>query len=215
MSLPALMLLAVALAADCFAVSLALGSALPSVRAVRWREGLRTGFVFGGMQMAMAFAGSLVGTASLSLLARFTEALGVLLLLAVAFHMAFEAWEEWREESDKDTDEDDKDNENNEAACAAGSPSGEDGGTTDERAGWWRLFVLGVATSLDSLAAGFSLKTLGGMMTLALPAIGAASLFAALVGLLVGGHVRRLLGPLAEALGALILVGIAIASLLA
>ena len=205
MSLSALMLLAVALAADCFAVSLALGAALPPVKALRWREGLRTGFVFGGMQMVMALAGSLVGAASLALLARFTEALGVLLLLAVAAHMAFEAWEEWREEEEGDNDE---------PACAAGDAAGGDDGSGTGRAGWWRLFVLGVATSLDSLAAGFSLKALGGMLALTLPAIGLASLLAALFGLLMGGHARRLLGPLAEALGAVILAGIAITSLL-
>ena len=205
MSSSALILLAVALAADCFAVSLALGAALPPVKALRWREGLRTGFVFGGMQMVMALAGSLVGAASLALLARFTEALGVLLLLAVAAHMAFEAWEEWREEEDED---------DGEQGDAAGDAAGDDEGSGTGRAGWWRLFVLGVATSLDSLAAGFSLKALGGMLALALPAIGLASLLAALFGLLMGGHARRLLGPLAEALGAVILAGIAITSLL-
>ncbi len=209
MSLPALMLLAAALAADCFAVSLALGAALPPVQAVRWREGLRTGFVFGGMQMAMALAGSLVGAASLSLLARFTHALGALLLLAVAAHMAFEAWEKWREEDDESDENDD------ETACAASGPFGQEDGTKGGGSDWWRLLVLGVATSLDSLAAGFSLKALGGMMAIALPAIGGASLFAALLGLLTGGHARRLLGPFAEALGAVILVGIAVASLLA
>ncbi len=201
MSLSALMLLAVALAADCFAVSLALGAALPQVRGLRWREGLRTGLVFGGMQMAMALGGSFVGAASLSLLARFTHGLGVLLLLAVAAHMAFEAWEEWQEE-EKET-----------AETSCSTPA-----RTDRSAirlpGWWRLLALGVATSLDSLAAGFSLKALGGMMAFALPAIGGASLLAALTGLLMGGHARRLLGPLAEALGAVILIGIAITSLL-
>ncbi|RMF70487.1 MAG: hypothetical protein D6740_08280 [Alphaproteobacteria bacterium] len=205
MSLSALLLLAIALAADCFAVSLALGAALPQVRAVRWREGLRTGLVFGGMQMAMALAGSLVGAASLSLLARFTQGLGVLLLLAVAAHMAFEAWEEWREEEEEEEEAAD-------TTCAA---AGREDEGRDMRAGWWRLLALGVATSLDSLAAGFSLKALGGMMALALPAIGGASLLAALIGLLMGGHARRLLGPLAEALGAVILTGIAIASLFA
>lgn len=209
MSLPALMLLAVALAADCFAVSLALGAALPPVKTVRWREGVRIGFVFGSMQMAMALAGSFVGAASLSLLARFTEALGVLLLLVVAVHMAFEAWEEWREEDDGDDDGDDDD-----AVGGSRGRSRPEGGTGRGRVGWWRLLMLGVATSLDSLAAGFSLKALGGMMALALPAIGGASLLAALFGLLAGGHARRLLGPLTEALGAVILVGIAIASLL-
>ncbi len=187
MSPAATIALALALAADCFAVALALGAAAGGGARERLLLGLKAGGVFGLMQAGMPVIGFLIGEAAVARFAEPARWIGAALLLAVAAHMLWEAFSAWRADAPAGPDR-----------AGEGAP------------GWARLFALGLATSIDALGAGFSLRTLGAALAAALPAIGLASLAAGLAGVALGGHVRRLVGPLAECAGAAVLAIIAV-----
>ena len=79
----------------------------------------------------------------------------------------------------------------------------------------WSLLALAVATSLDALVVGFSLGLRGeASIWLASLVIGVVAAGMSLTGVLVGRHVGRALGPLAEMVGAVILMALAVSFLL-
>lgn len=90
-----IILLAVSLAMDCFAVSLCLGT---SGRANGHRPIFRIVFHFGLFQGLMAFLGWLAGTTILSLISRFDHWLVFGLLAFVGVRMIIESFEKEKEE---------------------------------------------------------------------------------------------------------------------
>lgn len=79
----------------------------------------------------------------------------------------------------------------------------------------WSLLVLSVATSLDALVVGFSLGIKGeGSIWLVSLVIGLVAAGMSLTGVLVGRRVGKALGPVAETVGAVVLMGLAVSFLL-
>jgi len=74
----------------------------------------------------------------------------------------------------------------------------------------WSLVVLSVATSLDALVVGFSLELRSPGVSIWWPSvvIGVVAAAMALVGIVVGKHMGKKLGPWAEILGAIVLMAI-------
>jgi len=71
------------------------------------------------------------------------------------------------------------------------------------------LLLLGVATSLDALAVGFSIKSVGGSALLLAAAAGAATFALSLLGCLGGGRLGEKIGERAQYAGATVLIIIA------
>jgi putative Mn2+ efflux pump MntP len=79
----------------------------------------------------------------------------------------------------------------------------------------WSLIVLSVATSLDALAVGFSLGIRGaGTIWLVSLVIGLVAGAMSLTGVRLGRRVGKALGPVAEVVGALVLIGLGFSFLL-
>ncbi len=189
MSFATILLLAVALAADCFAASLALGARTaqedPRTRLI---FALKVATVFGAMQGLMPLAGFLFGTLALERVAAWGHWIAAGLLVVVALDMSREAFEAGRTERRRPPT----------SAQEAGMP------------GWKTLAALGIATSIDAFAVGFSLKTVGARAGAALATIALASLLFSLAGVRLGRIVRRRIGALAQLLGAFVLLAIAV-----
>ncbi|MFM2089798.1 MAG: hypothetical protein RLZZ127_287 [Planctomycetota bacterium] len=84
-------------------------------------------------------------------------------------------------------------------------------GDDDGPAGWpgpWALLVLAVATSIDALAAGFTLALLGTGPWLAAAVIGAVTLVLCLAAIAAARRLGATAGPWAERIGGLVLIGI-------
>lgn len=81
--------------------------------------------------------------------------------------------------------------------------------TTGRLAGWG-LLTAAVATSVDALAAGLTLPTLGAPIFLACAAIGAVTALLSAGGVFIGGIASARIGKQAEIAGGVILIGLGI-----
>lgn len=183
MSFSAIFAMAVALAMDALAVSLTEGMRLGRVSL---GHTLRMAGTFGLFQFAMPLAGWLLGAGAQIHIAPYAPWVAALLLFFVGGRMLVQAWKKVEEVS-------------------------HDGGGAPTRGG--ALWLLGLATSLDALAAGVSLALLGGGIWRPALIIGAVCFCLSAGGLHLGGIIRRLplpgaLAHKADVLGGLALVGI-------
>ena len=78
---------------------------------------------------------------------------------------------------------------------------------------WGILFGLAVATSIDSFAAGIVLPMLGAPLFLSVTLIGATAFALTAFGLWAGRRFGALLGRRLDALGGLVLIGLAVKTL--
>ncbi len=178
----ALLLLALALAMDAFAVAIVRGAAGRH----RIRYALETGLAFGVAQGIMPLAGWAIG----SLFMRWIEAVdhwiafGLLSFLGV--RMLVEAL----------SGEDDA-----EQAEAAGQ---------SDRLGsyWWALFAAAVATSIDAAAAGLTLDLFATPIWLSCLVIGAVTAALCIPAYWFAARIGSRIGHLAEAVGGIVLVGL-------
>jgi len=85
-----LILLSLALAADCFAVSIAAGAV---IKKVQWRSALKIGLFFGGFQSAMALAGLMAGSFLYETVSGFDHWIALSLLSLVGGKMIYESFE--------------------------------------------------------------------------------------------------------------------------
>jgi putative Mn2+ efflux pump MntP len=76
--------------------------------------------------------------------------------------------------------------------------------------GWWTLFALSIATSIDALAVGLSFAFLEVDIAMAGATIGVTAFVITIIGQLIGNRVGALVGKRAEIIGGLILIGIGI-----
>lgn len=169
---------------DAFAVSLTTGVRLMKVTP---RMTLRMAGVFGGFQFAMPVLGWILGAAAQDYIKAYDHWCAFALLAFVGGRMLGEAWDNRGK---------------NEEASEFKDPT--IGGT---------LWILGVATSLDALAVGLSLAVLRIEVWLPAVIIGAVCFVMTVIGLHLGGFIRRLpglnsLGNGANAFGGLVLLAI-------
>jgi len=183
-----LLALAVGLAMDAFAVSIALGVSLPRVRT---NQALRLALAFGGFQFLMPVVGYLAGksVAGQAWVADYDHWIAFGLLAALGAKMVRDAGA---------TDEDE-----------APGPTGEADPTKSPR-----LVVLAIATSVDALAVGLSLALL--RVTILLPSsiIGLTAAAFAIAGVHLGHRLGHHLEKRAEVVGGLALIAIGLRILL-
>ncbi|MEB3223797.1 MAG: manganese efflux pump MntP family protein [Candidatus Sericytochromatia bacterium] len=182
-----LLALAVGLAMDSFAVSIALGVSLPRVRT---NQALRLALAFGGFQFLMPVVGYLAGksVAGQQWVADYDHWIAFGLLAALGAKMI-------RDAGTPDEDE----------AGTAG-----DGDPTKSP----QLVVLALATSVDALAVGLSLALLHVTILLPSSIIGLTAAAFAIVGVHLGHRLGHHLERRAEVVGGLALIAIGLRILL-
>jgi manganese efflux pump family protein len=172
--------MALALAMDCFAVSM--GMSCGSSR-LTGRQTFRTAFSFGAFQFGMPILGWFAGENVLRYIERIDHWIAFALLAFVGGKMIRESFEH-----EKGGDE----------ACR---PDRTRGG---------RLILLSVATSIDALAVGLSLAVLKTGILFPAAVIGVVSFAMTVFGARLGPALGRAMGKRAELLGGLILMAIGI-----
>ncbi|WP_114418266.1 manganese efflux pump MntP family protein [Marinospirillum perlucidum] len=166
------LLLAVALSMDAFAVSIGLGA---KQKASPLKLGIKAGLYFGGFQALMPLLGYLGGRGVLGWIESYAHWIAFALLLLIGSKMIYEALVEGIEE---------------------------DLAQVTHRV----LLVLAIATSIDALAAGFTLTLLDFDPLMACALIGVTTLGFSLAGVQVGVKSGTWLESKAELLGGIILI---------
>jgi len=177
------------LASVILAVALAMDAtavaAARSVSGVVRRDLLVLAGSFGVFQAGMAALGLVLGTRAADLVAAWDHWLAFGLLLLIGGKMLVEAWHD----------------------------DGDGAAPSSSRLSLKTIVVLSIATSIDALAAGVTLPTIGAPPVIALALIGAASFVLSALGALVGTALGAHLGRKLEILGGIALIAIGIRTL--
>lgn len=188
MSWLSFVLLGLALAMDCFAVSLCMGL---TERRFTFSRAVLPPFMFGLFQALMPLLGWGLGLAVRPLIEDFDHWVAFILLLAVGGHMLKEAWDQSKTES---------------CAAPACPPPGELPATRT----FFTLLTLAVATSLDAMAVGLGMAF--AEVSLWWPAliIGGTTFLVSLAGICLGHGLGRFIhgSHYAVAFGGCVLIGI-------
>ncbi len=170
-------ILAFGMSMDAFAAALGKGATLkkPGIK-----EALRTGAIFGSIEMLTPLIGWCIGLAASKYVMAWDHWIAFILLTILGGRMVVGGFRHGA------TDE-----------CVA-----------PERHGFMVLAMTAVATSLDALAVGVGLAFLQVNILVTALAIGAATTVMATTGVLVGRFIGPILGKWAEVLGGVVLVGI-------
>lgn len=163
---------------DAMAVAAARGLAAERVRS---RDVVLVAGTFGGMQALMPLLGWLAAERFRAVMERWDHWIAFTVLLVLGGKMLVEAW--------RGGDDDDK-------------------GAGADPFALRAVVVLGVATSIDALAAGITLPLLPVPPPLAVVVIGVTTLTLSAAGLYVGRRVGAALGARLEVVGGLALIGV-------
>ena len=174
--------LGLGLSVDAFAA--AVGKGATSDRP-RFAQALRIGTVFGLFEAISPAIGWAIGRAVAGWIQSVGTWVAFGLLAAVGSHMLWEAWK-----------------------GAHAKPESDEQDTPRKTGGRIRLALTAVATSIDAMAVGVSLAVLNVGIVAACIVIGVVTTTIATTGVLVGRHAGERLGPLAEVLGGMVLIGI-------
>jgi len=195
---------------DVLAVAVGLGMDAMSVSAaigVKWHgpgQTFRLAWHMGLFQFAMPILGWSAGQQLADLLEHFGSYVAAALVFAVGVKMLYEALRRRPGEVEEKVEQRTEQFVEKVAHVHAKDPTK-----------GWSLIVLSVATSLDALVVGFSLGVKGeGSIWLVSLVIGVVAAGMSLTGVLVGRRVGKALGPLAETVGAVVLMGLAVSFLL-
>ena len=180
MSLWEILIIAVGLSMDAFAVAL---GASASQRAVGARATFRLSFHFGLFQCLMPICGWMLGTTVAPLIASIDHWIAFALLGFVGVRMIRSGLA-------------------SQPAQDAGA-----GGRKDPSRGL-TLVVLSIATSIDALAVGLSLAMLGSGIWYASVIIGLVTGTLSLIAIRLGSRIGRAFGPRMEVVGGMMLLGI-------
>lgn len=192
MSFWEILLLAIGVSMDAFAVSI--GKGLTAKR-VSWREALLVALWFGGFQALMPVIGYLLGVSFADLVERIDHWIAFGLLLLIGGNMIREALQKEKE-----------------AVPAGGAVDKSAQG--DSPFTFRTMLLLAIATSIDALAVGISFAFLRTPLWPSIFVIGLTTAAFSAVGLLIGKKVGDRFHKGAEILGGLILIAIGLKILL-
>lgn len=202
MSIIELLLLAVGLSMDAFAVSI--GNGL-SMKKISLKKALPVALSFGLFQALMPLAGYFLGSAFESVIKQWDHYIALAFLGFIGGKMIYDGIREIiADRNAKKTP--DKDEE------ISDNPSKNEAGADNEKSlSFGKLMIQAVATSIDALIVGVSFAALPDVnIWIAVSLIGVITFSLSLVGVFAGKKFGELLGSRAEVLGGLILVGIGI-----
>ncbi|HWT74678.1 MAG TPA: manganese efflux pump MntP family protein [Mobilitalea sp.] len=174
-------LLAIALSADAFAVSVTNGIYDSTVTK---RDALITGFTFGSFQALMPILGFLLGTTFSDFVSRYQHWIAVILLGTIGINMMVEAVNDWKKPED--------------TLSVTNIFTAKN------------LVIQGIATSIDALAAGVSLAVLNINIITSALMIGLITFICCTFGVYIGKKFGSLLGLRARFIGGLVIIAIGI-----
>ena len=180
MSFIELLLIAIGLSMDAFAVATTSGMTKKNIN-LRWTIAIAG--VFGVFQGIMPTMGYLLGNTLTGYIEKYDHIIAFILLGFIGFNMLFEAV---KEDGRKDTSEQRK------------------------NITWGAILIEGVATSIDALAVGVSFSALRVDIISSALFIATVTFFISICGVLIGKKFGSLLQKKAEIIGGLILIGIGI-----
>ena len=202
MSIIELLLLAVGLSMDAFAVSI--GNGL-SMKKISLKKALPVALSFGLFQALMPLAGYFLGSAFESVIKQWDHYIALAFLGFIGGKMIYDGIREIIADRDakKTPDKDEEISDN---------PSKNEAGADNEKSlSFGKLMIQAVATSIDALIVGVSFAALPDVnIWIAVSLIGVITFSLSMVGVFAGKKFGELLGSKAEVLGGLILVGIGI-----
>ncbi|MCE0492254.1 manganese efflux pump MntP [Pantoea sp. Mb-10] len=175
MTFIATLILAFGMSMDAFAAALGKGATL---HRPNFKEALRTGVIFGAIEMITPLIGWAIGLAASRYIMAWDHWVAFGLLSVLGARMMMEGFRQTTEEP-----------------CEA-----------PQRHGFMVLALTAVATSLDALAVGVGLAFLQVNIVLTALTIGAATTVMATTGVMVGRFMGPLLGKWAEVLGGVVLI---------
>nr|WP_314263621.1 manganese efflux pump MntP [uncultured Moellerella sp.] len=176
MSFYATLILALALSMDAFAVAICKGAVLHKPR---FREVLRTGFIFGIIEAITPIIGWCIGLLTSQYVARWDHWIAFTLLFVLGARMI------WQSLKAKDV------------CCEP-----------QTRHGSLSLIFTAIATSLDAMAIGLGLAFLQVDIIHTAMTIGLMTMIMATLGMMIGRYVGPLLGKKAEIVGGVVLIAI-------
>ena len=180
-----ILLIALGLAMDAFAVSIVSGAAM---RRIKVRNALKMALFFGLFQAVMPLAGWLAGHTLRNYIGAFDHWIAFGLLTIIGGRMVYGSFR-LKEDSD----------------CAGSSSCPFDTGT---------LTMLSLATSIDAMAVGITFSMLSVSVLLPVAVIGAVTFVLSGAGVYIGARGGHLFESRVEAAGGLILIGIGLKILL-
>ncbi len=174
-----LVLLALGLSADAFAVAITNGMCSDKVTK---RHAIVTAFSFGFFQALMPVLGFTLGKTFSDIVCRYQHWVALLLLGAIGVNMLLDTYKEWK---------------SNEATC-----------TNKNMFNAKNLIMQGIATSIDALAAGVSIAVLNINILSAALSIGLITFILCAFGVYIGKKFGYLLGLRAKLIGGIVLLAI-------
>ena len=202
MSIVELLLLAVGLSMDAFAVSI--GNGL-SMKGISLKKALPIALSFGLFQALMPLIGYFLGSAFESIIKQWDHYIALAFLGFIGGKMIYDGIKEIiADRNAKKKPEKDEEISDN--------PSKNEAGADNEKSlSFGKLMIQAVATSIDALIVGVSFAALPDVnIWIAVSLIGVITFSLSLVGVFAGKKFGELLGSKAEVLGGLILVGIGV-----
>lgn len=190
MSFWEILLLAVGVSMDAFAVSVGKGL---SVQKISWRGVLSVALWFGGFQALMPVIGYYLGVSFADLVEKIDHWIAFALLAFIGGNMIREALQSSRDEAAEAMD----------AARQRGSEK-----LVDRPFAFRTMLLLAVATSIDALAVGVSFAFLRAPIWSSVAIIGVTTALFSVAGLLLGKKVGDRFHKGAEILGGIILIAI-------
>jgi len=181
MDIISLVLLALGLSADAFAVSVTNG--MCSNGKITKRHAVYTAFTFGFFQALMPTLGFIFGRTFSDIVCHYQHWIALLLLGAIGINMLFDTYKEW-----KNPDAD---------VC-----------TVKDIFSIRNLVIQGIATSIDALAAGVSIAVLEIDIITAALIIGIITFVSCMVGVYIGKKFGSMLGLRAKLIGGIVLISI-------
>ena len=176
---------AIALGADAFSLSLAIGLA-----GIRKRMMLRLSLVVAVFHVIMPLGGMMLGQAFGSILGRFAGGIGALVLMGLGGRMLYKVY---RPATEHFSFGEARDALSRKRFSSSASFTG------------WGMYVLAASVSLDALSVGFSLGTIKADVSLTVMTIGIVAGLMTGMGLVLGRLMGTWLGDKAELLGGLAL----------
>lgn len=179
MSFYATIILALALSMDAFAVAVCKGATLHKPR---FREALRTGFIFGIIEASTPVIGWALGLYTSQYIIQWDHWVAFGLLFVLGSRMIYQSVKR-----------------GDECPCEENAP---------QRHGSLSLIATGIATSLDAMAIGVGLAFLQVNIVHTAMTIGMMTMIMATLGMLIGRYVGPVLGKKAEVIGGIVLIAI-------
>ena len=185
MSFIELLLIAIGLSMDAFAVSVCKGLAMPKIQA---NSAIIIGLWFGGFQALMPLIGYLLGVQFQAKITALDHWIAFALLAFVGGKML---WDAFHDEGEEEDDE-----------------------TSTQRLDLRELFMLAIATSIDALAVGISFSFLQIDIVAAALIIGCTTFVLSLVGVVVGNRFGARFEKPSQIAGGIVLIAIGLKILL-